>query len=48
MYPLDSKYIKAEELNAELDQIVQIKPEYAEKGLSVSVTLKIYLFMLCN
>ncbi len=31
VYPLDSKYVKAEELNAKLDKIVQIKPELAEK-----------------
>ena len=29
VYPLDSKYVKAEELNAELDKIAQINPELA-------------------
>ena len=49
MYPLDTKYIKAEKLNAELDQIVHISPEFAEKriiGFSSAENLPVYALQI--
>ena len=51
VYPLDSKYVKAEELNAELDKIAQINPELAEKriiGFSSAENLPVYALQLGN
>jgi len=51
VYPLDSKYVKSEELNAKLDKIVQIKPELAEKriiGFSSAENLPVYALQLGN
>ncbi|MDD3734811.1 MAG: M14 family metallopeptidase [Candidatus Cloacimonetes bacterium] len=51
MYPLDSKYIKYEELNDNLDKIVQINPDLAQKriiGFSSAEYLPIYALQLGN
>ncbi|MEN6444760.1 MAG: M14 family metallopeptidase [Candidatus Cloacimonas sp.] len=51
MYPLDTKYIKFDELNTELDKIVQINPALAEKriiGFTETENLPIYALQLGN
>lgn len=51
MYPLDSKYIRFEEMNEKLDEIVQISPDLAEKriiGFSSAENLPIYALHIGN